>query len=236
LSTVVAVALPVGWIEVAAQDSVEEMSRQLRDQAAVDGDAFDGSAVDTLVTAAVRLRGTVGSEDWQNFGAIVTQVPVRRPDGPDDEVPWRSTVWAFGVRLIRLPDFGDLNPIGVAERAVGGVGVVESVDSFHLDDGRDGVAVRLTAVALDDGELAVARERLPQLDPDGLGAWVCLLPAPGLPGTMSLTVGLAPNDDEVLPMTWLGAQIATSVHGPVEGAQLPDVGATVRVGGEEQQR
>lgn len=239
----IAVALPLGWIEVAAQDTVDEMAEQLRAQAAVDGsgdgDAFDEASLDALVDAATRLRATVGSDEWQHFGAVVTQVPAERPSGPDDEVPWRSTVWAYGVRLIRLPDLGDLNPVGVAERVVGSVGVVRSVDPFRLDDGRDGVAVQLTAVELDDEQIAAARAGLPQLDPDRLGAWVCMLPVPGLPGTMALTVGLAPNDAEVPPMTWLGSQIATSVHRVAAEAEAPAAAptpVTTGVGGEGQRR
>lgn len=235
MTTDIAVALPAGWIEVAAQDTADEMAEQLRAQAAVDGDAFDGASLDALVDAAQHLRATVGSDVWQHFGAVVTQVPTRRPEDRDDEVPWQTTVWAFGVRLLRLPDLGDLNPVGVAERVVGSVGVVRSVESFRLDDGRDGVAVLLTAVEVDDEQIVAARSRLPQLDPDRLGAWVCMLPVPGLPATLSLTVGLAPDEAEVPQMTWLGAQIATSVHRVVGGSDT-SVAAPTSVGGEGQRR
>lgn len=65
------------------------------------------------------------------------------------------------------------------------------------------------------------REYLPQLDPDALGVYLCLLPVPGLEDHVGVTIGGAPNRAERAPMSFLAGQMATSLHAVADTAQLP---------------
>jgi hypothetical protein len=213
-STLFATGLPPGWIEIAAFREEETLRGFLEEQLSADGEAFDDEQRAMLVDACTAAHALVRTQRWLHLGAVVTYVPA------EDE-QWRTTVWTVGVGLLPTPDLGDVDPVAVAERVLGNVTGVEACEPFRLDDGRHGVALGLV-VSVDPVALGVdPATHLPQLEPEALGAYVCLLPVPGLPGHVGVTIGVAPNRQERGPMSVLAAQMATSLRVLPDPAELP---------------
>lgn len=214
---VLATGLPPGWLEVGAFDDERALTTFLDALLDVDADRFDPGQRDALVHACLLARAAVHGQGWLHLGAVATYVH-------DGDGQWRTTLWTVGVGLVAVPDLDDVNPVGLAERVLGRVEAVEAVESFRLDDGRDGVALSTTA-RLDLATLPVdadqLHERLPGLTPGALGVVVYLLPVPGLPGHLGLTVGVAPNRGERTPLSFLAGQMATSVRRVEDVRELP---------------
>lgn len=222
MSAALATGLPPGWIELAAHQSDDGLRAYLDAQAKADGDPYTPEQSAMLVDACVRGRQVLAGMSWQHFGAVVTSAASEVVEDEDAEVGWLPTVWAFGVGLLNIPPTNDINPIGMAQRVLGRLATVEEVAPFRLDDGRDGVAMTLKAEAEMDPSQPDPTTALPQLDVKKLGVWACLLPVPGLPESLSLTVGVAPNTIERLAMSYVAGQIASSVHWVQDTTELVD--------------
>jgi hypothetical protein len=213
-STLFATGLPPGWIEIGAFRDEATLRGFLEEQLSVDRDLFDADQRAMVVDACSLAHALVRPQQWLHLGAVVTYVPGQGGD-------WRTTVWTIGVGLLRTPDIGDIDPLAVAERVLGSVSGVEVCESFQLDDGRRGVVLGLL-VSVDPDTLGGAPVRqLPQLDLQALGGYACLLPVPGLPGHVGVTIGVAPNREERGPMSVLAAQMATSLRVLADPAELP---------------
>jgi hypothetical protein len=209
-----ATGLPPGWIELAAFRDEATMRSFLDEQLAADGEAFTTEQRSMVGHACAAVFGLVRPQRWLHLGAVVTQVPGEAAD-------WRTTVWTVGVGVMPLPESGDVDPIAVAERVLGRMDGVEASETFRLDDGRHGIVLAMTTSVdlsgLDFDPLAY----LPQLDPQALGVYLCLLPVPGLPEHVGVTIGVAPNRTERGPMSFLAGQMATSLHAVTDPTELP---------------
>lgn len=216
--TLLATGLPPGWIELTAFRDEPTLREFLDSQLDVDAQLYTDEHRSMVHQACAMVFDLVRAQQWLHLGAVVTSVP--DPDEPA-EPRWRTTTWAIGVGVLPTPDLGDIDPLAVAERVLGRVQGVEQCEPFTLDDGRHGVvlatttSVDLTVLDFDP------RAYLPQLDPDHLGVYLCLLPVPGLEHHLGVTVGVAPNRDERSPLSFLAGQMATSLHAVADTAQLP---------------
>lgn len=198
-----ATALPAGWIELVAFRTPERLTAYLRAQLAVDGDRFSAEQADQLIDACRRAHGLAVSERWLHLGCLVTDFPVGET--------LRTTVWTIGLGVLRVPTFGDVDPLGVGARVLASLGIIEDVIDVELDDGRRGLIVGGYASAGPGADLS-STELLPQLDPERLGLYGVLLPLPGAPGRLVLALGISPCGEERQAMSVVAGQLATSVH------------------------
>ncbi|WP_127479774.1 hypothetical protein [Nocardioides pantholopis] len=208
-----ATGLPPGWLEIGAHEDEEALRGFLAAQIAADADAYTAEQEQALVDACVRARELMADRAWLHLGCVVTQVP-------RDET-WVSTVWSVGIGVLRVPDFGDVDPMAVAQRGVAHLGAVDSVREFALADGREGMLFGMRGTAGPALSEVPPDQRLPQLDPDALGMYVVLLPVAGVPGLVGITVGVAPNVEERGPMSVLAGEMAASLHVVDDSASTP---------------
>lgn len=205
LSPTMATGLPPGWIEIAAFDGEGSLRAFLDSQIDVDAELFSDENRQLLLDGCSMAYSMVRGQNWLHLGAVATYLP-------DDTGELYVTVWTVGVGLMSVPQFGDLNPIGVAERVIGRHSSIEQVEPFRLEDGRDGVVLAATT-SFDPSTLDFdPTAYMPHLRPDELGVYIVLLPVADLPGHLGVTVGVAPNVAERTPMSFLASQMAASLQ------------------------
>lgn len=218
--TIVATGLPPGWIEVASFETRRHLALFLDRLMDADADRFGDAERAQVQALCARAHGLVSDQGWLQAGCVVTDFPddgravagVPTRETPyDDTTPWRTTVWTVAVGLVPVPETGEINPIALAERALGRTGGVELLETFRLHDGREVLAAATTVDASPLGD-EPGPGTLPHLDPEALGVAVYVLPTLGLPGHLTLGIGVAPNVDERSAMSVLALEIASSVH------------------------
>ncbi|KAA1372231.1 hypothetical protein [Aeromicrobium fastidiosum] len=209
-----ATGLPPGWIELAAFPDERTLLGFLDTQIDADGDLFTAENRAMFVQGCLLGYRTVRDQGWLHLGAVATWLP-----GDDGEL--RTTVWTIGVGLLPVPSFGDVNPVGVAERVLGSRGDVGQIEPFELVDGREGIVIgATTSVDVSDLDFDPV-ELMPHLRPDELGVYIVVLPMKDLPTHLGVTVGIAPNVAERTPMSVVASQMATSLQ-RLDGAdELP---------------
>lgn len=218
--TILATGLPPGWIEVASFETRRHLALFLDRMMDADADRFGAAEREQVQTLCARAHGLVSDQGWLQAGCVVTDFPddgsavagaPTRETPYDESTPWRTTVWTVAVGLVPVPETGDLNPIALAERALGRTGGVELLETFGFHDDREVLAAATTVAAPALGDTTEATT-LPHLDPDALGVVVYVLPVLGLPGHLTVGIGVAPNVDERSAMSVLALEIASSVH------------------------
>lgn len=210
-----ATGLPPGWIELTAFRDEAALRRFLDAQLDADAERYDAEQRERVVGACLTGHRVLEGQGWLHAGGIVTHVP---HDGG-----WLPTVWAVAVGVVPHPDPHDLDLAALAERvlprALAASLAVDATEVFDVGDGRRGIVLGATMpLPPVDDDLP----RLAQLDPQALGVYVCLVPVPGLPDRLGVTIGVAPHRDERAAMSLLAGQMAVSLR------VLEDTGALDR--------
>lgn len=181
-----------------------------------------------LMAEQRRTARTRGKSDPIDALAV-TRAALREPDLlvttlPDGTV----TLWAFTVRVLDMPQSGDVNPVAVVERflvAEQDAGVPELADAdlmetFCTRDGRDGVAIHASVAA----PLPVEAE-VPGTDPEALGVVYAAMRLRRPPGAavdrLVLVTGVSPNVGQRLPMAVVAAGLTLSAQVRADGEKPP---------------
>ena len=200
-----ATGLPPGWIELAAFRDEDALRDFLTTQLDADAERYDAAQREQVLSACLAGHRLLSGQAWLHAGGIVTHVP--------HEAGWLPTVWAVAVGVVPHPDPHDLDLAALAgrvlPRALGDGLALDAHEVFEVGDGRHGIVLGATMPL---GPVDEGLPRLPQLDPQALGVYVCLVPVPGLDGHLGLTVGVAPNREERTAMSLLAGQMAVSLR------------------------